>query len=133
MSFRKLRIAWSALFLVAYVLLVALWVRSYSAADFVILFIPEHRVLDVSSEYGIVRITAACFANRKLEPSFTISSAENPSPGNYWGFDRRPDDLGHERVAIKFPHWFAILLAFVMAALPWLRSGQLPKTERQME
>jgi hypothetical protein len=133
MSFRKLRIAWSAPFVVAYVLLVALWVRSYFAADFVIVFIPEHHVVDVGSEYGVVRITAACFRNRKLEPSFTISSAENPSLGDYWGFDRRPDDLGHERVAIKFPHWFAMLLAPVMAALPWLRSGQLPKTERPME
>src|ERR1044072_2809748 len=119
MRFRKLRIAWSAPFLVAYVLLVALWVRSYFAADFVSLFIPEHRVVDVSSEYGVVRLTAAWFSNRKLEPRFTISSTGNPSPGDYWGFDRRPDHLGHERIAIKFPHWFAMVLAFVLAALPW--------------
>jgi hypothetical protein len=121
MKFRKLRIAFTATWLVAYVLLIAMWVRSYLAADFLVVFIPKHRVVDVGSEYGVVRITATCIRNRELEPNITISSGGNPEVVDYWGFDRRTNDLGHERVAIKFPHWFAVLLVPVMAAAPWLR------------
>ena len=123
MRFRRLRIAFSAACLAAYVLLIALWVRSYLAADFVVMFIPEHRVLDVGSEYGVLRVTATCIQNRKLERRFTISSDENPVLVNYWDFDRRPDNLGHERIAIKFPHWLAVLLSPLMAAVPWIRGG----------
>ena len=121
MKFRKLRIAISAVCLVAYALLITLWVRSYFSDDFVVAFIPKHRVLDIGSERGVLRITATYIRKRELEPRFTISSDGFPTPAEYWEFDRSPDRLGNDRVAIRFPHWFAVLLAPAMAAAPWFR------------
>ena len=53
MRFRKLRMVFSATCLVAYALLVALWVRSYFSDDFLVAFIPKHRVVDIGSECGV--------------------------------------------------------------------------------
>jgi hypothetical protein len=121
MRFRRLRIAFSVTCLVAYAMLVALWVRSYSSDDFVVAFIPKHSVLDIGSEYGVLRMTATYIRKRELEPRFTISSGRYPTLVEYWGFDRSPDRLGNERVAIRFPHWFGVLLTPMMAAAPWFR------------
>jgi hypothetical protein len=121
MRFRKLRFAFSAACLVAYALVITLWVRSYFSDDFVVAFIPKHRVLDIGSECGVLRMTAICIQKKELEPRFTISSGRYPTLVEYWDFDRSPDRLGNERVAIRFPHWFAVLLAPAMAAAPWFR------------
>ena len=122
MRFRKLRFAFSASCLIVYGLLITLWVRSYFSDDFVVAFIPKHRVVDIGSECGVLRLTATCIRKRELEPRLTISSGLDPTFTEYWDFDRSPDRLGNERVAIRFPHWFAVLLAPAMAAAPWFRS-----------
>ena len=119
MRFRKLRIAFSATCLVAYALVITLWVRSYFSDDFVVAFIPKHRVVDIGSECGVLRITTICIQKRELEPRFTISSGMDPTLAEYWDFDRSPDRLGNERVLIRFPHWFAVLLTPAIAAAPW--------------
>jgi len=121
MRFRKLRMVFSVTCLAVYALLIALWVRSYFSDDFVVAFIPKHRVLDIGSECGVLRMTATCIRNRELEPRFTISSGRYPTLVEYWDFDRSPDRLGNERVTIRFPHWFAVLLAPAIAAAPWFR------------
>jgi hypothetical protein len=124
MRFRKLRIGFSATCLIGYAVVIALWVRSYSTDDFLVAFIPKHRILDISSECGVLQLTATYLPKKELDPGFTISSGRFPELVEYWDFDRSPDRLGNERVAIKFPHWFAVLLAPVMAAAPWIRSRQ---------
>jgi hypothetical protein len=111
----------SATCLLGYAALIVLWVRSYSSDDFVITFIPKHRVVDIGSECGVLRLTTICIQKRELEPRFTISSGMYPTLVKYWDFDRSPDKLGNDRVSIRFPHWFAVLLAPAMAAAPWFR------------
>jgi hypothetical protein len=121
MKLRRLRLVFSATCLIGYAVLIVLWVRSYSSDDFVIAFIPKHRVVDIGSECGVLRITTTCIRNRELEPRLTISSGRFPTPVERWDFDRSPDRLGNKRIAIRFPHWFAVLLAPAMAAAPWFR------------
>ncbi len=124
MRFRKLRIAFSTTCLIAYALLIVLWVRSYFSDDFMVAFIPKHRVVDIGSECGVLRITSTYVPKRELEPRLTVSSGRYPALVKYWDFDRSPDRLGNERIAIRFPHWFAVLLAPVAAMAPWLRRRQ---------
>ena len=104
MKFRKLRIAFSTACLIVYALLITLWVRSYFSDDFIVAFIPKHRVLDIGSECGVLRMTSTCLQKRELEPRFTFSSGMDPTFAEYWDFDRRPDRLGNARVMVSFPH-----------------------------
>lgn len=120
MRFRKLRIAFSTMCGLAYALLIALWVRSYFSDDFMVAFIPKHIVVDIGSECGVLRMTSTYVGKRELEPRLTISSGSYSELIKYWDFDRSPDRLGYERIAIRFPHWFAVLLAPIAATAPWL-------------
>ena len=122
MRFRKLRIAFSATCLIACVLLIVLWVRSYPPNG------------DQSSVRGIF-----CYSSQgtiiTLKPN--ISWAANP--------DYSVNDLGNDmnlvvtiephdspigfyaawpsasEWVVQVPHWFLVLIFAALAAAPWIR------------
>jgi hypothetical protein len=112
---RGLRIAWSVAWGILCVLLVVLWVRSYSWVDTAGGPIYADYEFGVSSLFGTVG----------------ISVAKNNSA---WGLITQPmDELwgNSSRIWGKFicksdtiaaPHWCLILLSGTLASAPWVRS-----------
>src|SRR6476661_1986157 len=119
MRFRKLRIAWSVAWGLACVLLIVLWVRSYSRRDLVY-YREGTTATGVSSEAG------------------SLVAFRNSSPYHRFGFGWRlatfePDKFGdtstsrftwdnsrsYKRAGV--PNWFAVLAATTLAVCPWLR------------
>jgi hypothetical protein len=111
MRFRKLRIAWSVAWGLAAVLLIALWVRSYSWSEYVAVPITSNHSVSLQSELGRVVLQ---YEKHPIQRYGGVNIA-NPRvpiprrPGFMWGADH----------AISVPHWFAVGVAAIMATLPW--------------
>ncbi len=135
MRFRKLRIAFSATCLVACVLLIVLWIRSYSVVDSVctgwrgvpynVSICGEYGRLDISlREYDITPGTRAnplfyWHDQSAIEPNTIVRDLDGGIPGRSW-FRFIPrgryDDAG-----LIIPLWFPPLLMVMLIALPWVR------------
>jgi hypothetical protein len=126
MKFRKLRIAWSLVSLIACALLIALWVRSYSWDDS--LYIPpfDQASFSLQSSCGHVflkvdDVPTEADLHWSLETSEAddVHSSEKVNNGVKAGFailDLRPFGW----IALC-PHWFLVTLCFAFGAAPWLR------------
>jgi hypothetical protein len=123
---RYLRIAFSATCLIACVLLIALWVRSYWRAD-----TPTTtkfgRVFEFISLSGNVVIRWADIPSEWGSAPFTIPLTENdrdpfdePPPDHYRALGFRFSSYPEFRF-LSIPYWFPILLCSILAALPWFR------------
>ena len=118
MKYRKLRIAFSAACLIACVLLVVLWVRSYQSAD-----VFSGGVFDVQgkveSAYGVL-----CFKLLREDGYWRHTSFEVVS--EYF-----EEILRNKRFLLRWnseyggvmflPHWFIALIFATFAAAPWIR------------
>ncbi len=128
MRFRKLRIAWSVGCTIACVLLIVLWVRSYRCAD------------DFGdNQNGLSRVTAFSARGRivfwvgetraemdSIWYSFPLGQVyEIDKFAAGWGFgtfvQNRSSPSHLNRVGIKLPYWFAMLVPVALAAVPWIR------------
>ena len=117
---KYLRIAVTALCLTACMLLMALWVRSYSWTDF--LFRPgsEARLHYLQSHCGMV--AAYSEAVLPAERSWTFySHPSNESKGMLghakWGFAY---DSQADFSRIVAPHWLFVLCTAVLGVAPWI-------------
>jgi hypothetical protein len=132
MTHRKLRIAWSVAFGIACVLLIVLWVRSYSSWDTISYSTappPEDeedqvpRQVDFESWQGVCSVYSeqlsswepATFLNRW---QYTTKAPPAWLPQTHWSFEYGPADERHE---IKVPHWFLFVSFAALALLPWIR------------
>jgi hypothetical protein len=135
MRFRKLRIAWSVFWGLAFVLLILLWVRSYTIVD-----VLEQRttlqIFRLESQTGRLsfwqirppagyspEIDQLLFNQMAIGRFHSYRPVDSHGP--YWhqtsvlAFGRFGGD--DDRV-VFIPHWFPALSLAAMAALPWLRS-----------
>jgi len=116
MRYRKLRIAWSVMFGIACVLLIALWVRSYWLYDW--LYLVEGQGL--MSMRGNVH--TYCTSNQIL-PLWTVSTTPltltGPHTHTFLGIGYSP---GYSYVLplVTFPDWLPIVLFGGIAVAPWL-------------
>jgi hypothetical protein len=122
MRFRKLRIAWSVLWGLLAVLLIALWMRSYTWRDSC--FIGSH--LFVSSCYGQLSFYTDlppgsfqynhCYANDPAESTFFGISKLQFARRNLLMFRKEPT-----RWQYYFPHWSVAVPVVALAVAPWAR------------
>jgi hypothetical protein len=130
MRFRKLHIAFSATCLIACVLLIALWVRSYWWMEQVSL--PHIHTQTVQVGYGCGDI-AISVIDSELVPNdsgsvpnvhlatdewlrlLSLDSLESPS--QVWGAVMH----GNGGFTVFIPFWFFVLVAFGISTVPWLR------------
>ncbi|HEX3599892.1 MAG TPA: hypothetical protein VHU84_07100 [Lacipirellulaceae bacterium] len=117
MKYRKLRIAWSAVWGIAALLLLLLWVRSYWRADNV-----GYR--RSSPTWSIVSQNGVMYAGemyRNQPTGWIVSSRAVTDPVAAWDqfavgyFDQRPD-----YACITFPHWLFLLPIIALTIAPWL-------------
>ena len=112
MKFRKLRIAWSVVCLVACVLLIVLWVRSYFACDTLQIYFN-------SQTFRLDHLHGVMYGRTTL--------SKNSGP-DYWLLDTgQPQRLGKTHIfptvggfGAFVPFWCPALLAGILAAAPWL-------------
>ena len=129
MTFRKLRIAWSVACGIACVLLIALWVRSYSARDMTRGVIAgSHLHLNATSLNGEAAIAFDQWIGSPHPWIFeSVSNRENmiavfssvtgKPPLSWLGFRWQ---FKWNLVVVVFPYWFSVLISGTLAAIPWL-------------
>jgi hypothetical protein len=120
---RYLRTAFSATCLIACVLLIALWVRSYSWHDMVAIGITLEGGFLVTSEQGAAElwyITAPSFVEWKVTniPSPSQNLLPIGTEESYAGFlfEKYTDGF-----RLSVPYWFLVPVVTALAAVPWLR------------
>ena len=119
MKFRKQRIAFSATCLIACVLLIALWVRSYSYMDTIICY-RDGNWYEIQS-LPVGRLQAKFMSPTGLSDGWFFRSGEHTEE-RY-----RLPILGwtgrHRSVILVYcAHWVAALVTSALAAAPWVRT-----------
>jgi hypothetical protein len=122
MKYRKLRIAWSVAWGVVAVLLCVLWVWAYSRYIEANLNYYGNNLLTVSFLRGYLVILGK--SNDSAFPSGIIVEPSNKEIQYF--LDKLPmlfpGRFLDQFLAVKVPFWFAVALATVLAAAPWLPS-----------
>jgi hypothetical protein len=121
---KYLRIAVTALGLMACVLLVALWVRSFTWCDAKFVQIGRFQY-DVTSLRGCI-----VFGRAVLQGNAKLTSASIPAAHASLGDLREPyfwfaARKGVSGFCIVLPMWFPILMAVGIASAPWIRRFSL--------
>src|SRR5215210_8005282 len=91
MTFRKLRIAWSAAWGLACILLIALWVRSCWRMDSIDSTSATGQYSGLASHHGRITFVKGYNGTRPFR-----------------------------EFIFAVPHWFVLLVFFLVAAVPWL-------------
>jgi hypothetical protein len=118
MKFRNLRIAWSAFWALAAVLLIALWVRSYCRIDIIEIRKP-FPASAVGSGFGITLIR---FYREPMPSQWSIKSHSTQNQTKMettLGFSVASSPF---ELAITAPHWFVLSSLGIIAAFgrpPW--------------
>jgi hypothetical protein len=124
MRFRKLRIAWSVGCGIACVLLIVLWVRSYWWQDILRKGIPAISNSGFYSGLGTLKIG---FRWQPLDPIFQPPPTLETHPftpallAKVAGTGGFGTHRTRSTLTIRFPHWFAVFVIGVVAAVPWVR------------
>ena len=136
MRFRKLRIAWSVGCLIACVLLVVLWVRSYWWCDMFEIRTAS-QLLQLDSRKGRLSFWQKNPGWPKQSPKITQLLLDGMDMGRFYGRCPAGDyqkpywdqasilafgRFGSERERVIFiPYWFPVLISAALAAVPWIR------------
>ena len=116
MRFRKLRIAWSVVWGLAAVLLIALWVRSYQTCDRTSM---TSHLFGVSTEGAfIVAWTDDLRYQRFFMTLMNYPSRTSIEPQK--GFLGFLSDWHSDLWYVQTPYWFLVALGVILAAAPWL-------------
>ena len=114
MRFRKLRIAFSATCLIACVLLILLWVRSYRVVDVVHWTISTS--FSVSSSPGVMGASTSRANVDRLPKLAWVTITPMPGLMRSWYYKSDRDGI-----RVLFPHRLLIAVFATLAAAPWIR------------
>jgi hypothetical protein len=124
MRFRKLRIAWSVWWGMVALLLIALWVRSYSSYY----FMQGGNALGVfraDSYRGIGKLLVATSQKRSIPLTlFSLKTPGNSLPVDMQGFYFK---IGNDFLSAGAPYWFHLIVTSLLAIAPWLPLIRIPR------
>jgi hypothetical protein len=125
-SLLYLRIAWSVIWGVAAVLLIVLWVRSYSDLDSILtpgLLSQKNIEIDSSSGRIVFQLvpSAGWWSIARNRAIFEPGNGYRV-PGEIGYFDGAGNSLQRNSIPTKgsFPHWFGVLIFASVAGSSWL-------------
>jgi hypothetical protein len=124
MRFCKLRIAWSVVWGVLAVLLIALWVRSYWRCDLIDFRTISGHHFQIGHARGILgcggdaNLFSLPWSITKWDIASDVTRGDETIQGHF-GFTFEAV-LSFGTVATA-PHWFAVMLCAIVAAAPWIR------------
>jgi hypothetical protein len=116
---RRLRFCTSILFLTSSLLLLCLWVRSYSWQDSLITGLPGVNSAFIESDAGQMRVSIV-----PIPREWSLASKERPSisGSNRISYSSRSDaTVLPWGPMISFPHWYLTLVTAILAGIPWVR------------
>ena len=124
MRFRNLRIAFSATRLIACVLLIALWVRSYQWVEAIRLTAAPNggaiQCLSIPGRFAIGQLNPAkpwsFFKMSAAEWKNVIVTTQGNIPSETWGGIIRNKAVDQ----LFIPYWMLVLLSVAIASAPWL-------------
>ena len=122
MRHRKLRIAWSVLWGLATVLLVALWIRSYWTRDRFAGQLTETGAFHIDSFVG--RMAIAWRARPQNVEPLRSEFSTHKDPEGFW--NRNDNILGFRiegdpgTTFVSVPFWFLSFLTSSLCSIPWL-------------
>lgn len=117
--FRKLRIAWSLAWGIVSLLLIMLWVRSYTAVDVVSIAGDSYKILEHTVK-GRLRVSVVELSDLSDRTPWRFTSfppEPGPSGENFWTFSLHKTMVD---VSVSLPLWFSVLAFAGLAAVPWL-------------
>lgn len=126
MKFRKLRIAWSILCSLVCVLLIVLWMRSYSRLEWAAMYATNATHVQAASYHGAIGLqivnVSGRSGRRKFAPEFGSDSAIIKAGKSRWGPSRNGNVgfgfwQGPATTYLQFPHLFAILISAFSSAV----------------
>ena len=119
---RYLRIVFSATCLIACVLLIVLWVRSYWWYDIYAFESSGNHtyVFLVSSADGVINTVGIPNDGALFHCSILADLSSAPKTGVMSGVTTFELVSTGQRTDISFPHWFPIFLLALLAGIPWL-------------
>ena len=124
MKYRKLRIAWSVAWGIACLLLVVLWVRSYSYRSNFQAVALNH-TFQCSLLAGTIHLCIGTpfpdWATGFWEKHHSDPYFDNWDHPNSPAFNFSVNQYGAGSVAVEFPYWFPPLITMILATAPWLR------------
>lgn len=125
MRYRKLRIAWSVVWGLVAVLLVVLWVRSFSNTDIAYGPLPSNRSFEFSSCWGVLQASLSFAATGTPPFRLRSESLREIDKEAAEEMTRAVAPHGFRHVVLKggsyviVPHGFAMALAAVIGGIPW--------------
>jgi hypothetical protein len=125
--YRRWRIATTAVFGTLCILLVALWIRSYSRRDAVYIDFRFSQSVELDSEQGRCAILIATVRNLSDTP-IRVESWEFSRPFRFFPFNSEASaESGFEMFwlsatdwGLLLPHWFLTFVFAIVAAVPWI-------------
>jgi hypothetical protein len=135
MKFRKLRIAWSVFCGLACVLLIGMWVRSYTVCDVAYYRVAGRHEYQVDSLYGMIGFYTSDLRGRAIvfnTPTRYVTHEPVTKTGpttwlcrpyavsvfpKFW----YSSNLAALGTTLNVPNWFATIIAAVLGVMPWLR------------
>jgi hypothetical protein len=127
MTFRTLRIAWSVVCGIACVLMIVLWVRSYSLLNFCEMYIGNGKTLHVQTVNGQAALFVLAFNRGWQAGGFSVKSTassttyEQPVTGRPIPGGVTVNVMGL-RGGARIPIWVLALVPIFIAPFPWLPS-----------
>jgi hypothetical protein len=126
MRFRKLRIAWSVFWGLAYILLTIMWVRSYSQISFLLRVSPAGVSTRIGNGFGRVGFLYGKVAHDEQPKGWQIFSVPTAKTtqvaieGPIANESSFKFDLSGGPLVIRVPHYVLVGGCGVLLALPWL-------------
>src|SRR4029453_17849458 len=102
---------------IACVLLIVLWVRSYTWRDQVGRSFTDARIYCVASDEGKLRVSSTKMYASGMEARWIVSAVAMPGTLDAALFDSR---WGATQFSPAVPYWFPVLVTGMLAAAPWL-------------
>jgi hypothetical protein len=126
MKYRKLRIAWSTTCLIASMLLIALWVRSYWWVDGFGVPLTSKYYFGAASSPGCIGFAFHPMGQlpssqiKHFQSFQTEEWLENFWRGKYPNISRVWGQFYFERYSYMAPDWFVLMVLATLATAPWL-------------
>jgi hypothetical protein len=123
-----LRIAFSTTCVTAGLVLIVLWVRSYSSEDYVWFSLTSDRMITIHSTANRLHSSTYSLASVQNNPvwqSGIILKGRGRMTFNGQQLSRSPSRMfgmgsDFSSAWVQIPYWFPLVLCFAVAAIPWL-------------
>jgi hypothetical protein len=123
MKYRKLRFAWSVGCDIICLLLIVLWVRSYSHVDDLVVTLTATKQLELQSVPGRIVAFIAHAPSRPID-SLMRYMATTPEGAAHAGIQHGIVGGDWQMQTVWFAHWLVAVLSAILGTAPWMHRAK---------